>query len=86
MSFFDDDSANEVPANEEQPVVEDVDAENPSTTGGWLCSCGQENVGDFCVSCGKPKPSAENPSTTGGWLCSCGQENVGDFCVSCGKP
>ena len=28
----------------------------------WICSCGQENVGDFCVACGKPKNSVAGAS------------------------
>ena len=48
--------------------------------GTWQCSCGQENTGNFCSSCGKAKPA---PS--GSWKCECGQENTGKFCSNCGK-
>ena len=46
----------------------------------WTCSCGQENTGNFCSECGKPKPKADH------WTCSCGHENTGNFCSECGKP
>jgi membrane protease subunit (stomatin/prohibitin family) len=53
--------------------------------GTWTCpSCGQEeNTGNFCSNCGKPRPAA--PAS---WTCpSCGQEgNTGNFCTNCGKP
>lgn len=48
--------------------------------GAWTCSCGQENTGNFCSECGKPKPQADH------WTCSCGHENTGKFCSECGKP
>ncbi len=49
---------------------------------GWVCACGTENKGKFCVECGKPKPAAN------GWTCSCGAVNKGKFCPECGakKP
>lgn len=48
--------------------------------GGWKCSCGNDNTGNFCSNCGKPKPEAS------GWKCSCGNDNTGNFCSNCGKP
>lgn len=48
--------------------------------GGWTCSCGQVNTGNFCQSCGNKKPAP-----AGSWDCSCGQKgNTGNFCQSCG--
>ena len=47
--------------------------------GGWTCSCGAVNSGNFCSNCGSPKPSAE-------WICSCGTKNSGKFCSNCGSP
>lgn len=46
----------------------------------WICSCGAENTGKFCIQCGKPKPVQD------GWTCSCGTVNKGKFCMECGKP
>ena len=47
--------------------------------GGWTCSCGTVNSGNFCSNCGSPKPSAD-------WICSCGMKNSGKFCSNCGSP
>ena len=46
----------------------------------WKCSCGTENIGKFCVACGKQR--------TDGWVCACGSVNKGRFCPECGakKP
>ncbi len=46
----------------------------------WKCSCGTENTGKFCQSCGKPKPVINY------WTCSCGAQNKGKFCQNCGSP
>jgi len=47
---------------------------------GWVCSCGTENAGKFCIECGKPKPEKI------GWECSqCGSTNKGKFCAECGS-
>lgn len=63
FSFGDDEEFEEPPApeplsNEDLPskYSEPSQQENADT---WLCSCGQENTGDFCVVCGKPKNQAE---------------------------
>ena len=50
----------------------------------WVCECGQENMGKFCLNCGKAKPIAKAAGST--WICTCGQENSGKFCVNCGQP
>ncbi len=47
--------------------------------GGWKCSCGAENTGNFCNNCGSKRP-ADNK-----WKCSCGTENTGNFCSNCGS-
>ncbi|MBE6639301.1 MAG: hypothetical protein E7616_07620 [Ruminococcaceae bacterium] len=46
----------------------------------WKCSCGAENKGAFCGSCGKPRPET--------WICShCGYTgNTKKFCENCGNP
>ncbi len=48
--------------------------------GAWTCSCGEENTGKFCSSCGSPKPAPQ-----GAWTCSCGKVNTGKFCSECGS-
>lgn len=44
----------------------------------WTCNCGAVNSGNFCSSCGNPKPTV--------WVCSCGAKNSGKFCTECGSP
>jgi hypothetical protein len=53
------------------------------SAGGWTCSCGTVNTGNFCMNCGTKKPEA--PAE---WTCSCGTVNKGNFCMNCGtkKP
>ena len=51
----------------------------PQSQGGWTCSCGNVNTGNFCSNCGQPKPSTD-------WTCSCGSVNSGKFCSNCGQP
>lgn len=48
---------------------------------GWQCSCGANVSGNFCNSCGNPKPTAPT-----GWKCTCGASNTGKFCSECGSP
>lgn len=56
-------------------------AQAAQQAGGWKCSCGVMNTGNFCSGCGAKKPAAE-------WKCSCGTVNSGNFCANCGakKP
>ncbi len=58
-------------------------AQAQQAQGGWKCSCGNVNTGNFCNNCGSKKPEA-----AGSWKCSCGTENTGNFCSNCGgkKP
>lgn len=50
----------------------------------WVCSCGQHNTGDFCISCGERRENEASQGTV--WRCACGQENDGAFCIGCGQP
>ena len=47
----------------------------------WVCkSCGEENHGNFCSSCGEAQPKGRDS-----WTCEeCGQKNSGRFCSECG--
>lgn len=53
----------------------------PKNDGGWKCSCGALNSGNFCTECGAKK-------SEDGWKCTCGAVNKGKFCPECGakKP
>jgi membrane protease subunit (stomatin/prohibitin family) len=49
------------------------------TVGGWQCSCGQVNQGNFCQNCGSKKPGARCEK--------CGWSTDGPapkFCPNCG--
>ncbi len=63
---------------QQQAAAQQAVQQNPAS-GGWRCSCGTENTGNFCMQCGSPKPQQE------GWTCSCGAHNTGNFCTNCGK-
>lgn len=57
----------------------------------WICSCGAECDGNFCIRCGSPRPAAapensNSASSDGQWTCSCGAVNNGNFCIHCGSP
>ena len=54
--------------------------QQPSAQGGWVCSCGAQNTGKFCMDCGSARPVEAS------WTCSCGVQNKGKFCSECGKP
>ena len=55
--------------------------------GSWTCSCGAVNTGNFCSTCGSPKPAPAVPQAPAEWYCpSCGTKNSGNFCMSCGTP
>lgn len=43
------------PAQPAEPAKEP--APPPKPAGTWTCSCGRENNGNFCMSCGKPRPT-----------------------------
>ena len=67
----------------------------------WKCECGADTKGNFCCSCGKPKPSNYRcecgaiitgsfcnecgKSKPEEWLCECGKTSTGNFCNNCGK-
>ena len=57
-----------------------VPAPSAPAAGGWTCSCGTVNQGNFCTNCGNKKPAP-----AAGWTCSCGTVNQGNFCTNCGS-
>ena len=61
-----------------------------NAAGTWICNCGKENTGKFCVKCGSPRPVAPAPQNPTAdrteWVCSCGAQNTSKFCVKCGTP
>ncbi|MBP3264474.1 MAG: SPFH domain-containing protein [Acidaminococcaceae bacterium] len=74
------------PPQQPYPPQQPAPAAAPAAAAGWACSCGHTgNTGNFCSSCGKPKPAPQ--PAAGGWDCACGAKgNTGKFCTNCGKP
>ena len=52
--------------------------------GGWTCSCGAVNTGNFCSQCGQPKPAA--PAAAFCSNCGAKLEGGAKFCPQCGTP
>lgn len=77
-------NANDLFQMGQQPQYQQPAPARPGA-GNWICECGAENGGKFCINCGKGKPA---PKAEGGWVCSCGATNKGKFCSECGakKP
>lgn len=78
---------------DDEIVLEDETVAQAGANGAWTCSCGAENTGNFCITCGSAKPvveekPAEPEEKDGSWKCVCGSENTGNFCPVCGtaKP
>ena len=69
-----------VPVHEPIRQAETVDAQNK-----WVCECGCENTGNFCMQCGAKKVVPQ-PTENKNWVCPCGTENIGNFCMQCGTP
>lgn len=67
-------------AQQEQQQASTQPTTNNSTANTWKCSCGKENIGNFCAECGSKKPVDET------WTCQCGTVNKGKFCMECGTP
>jgi len=68
-------------AEPEKPVAEEEKpAEDPNV---WICSCGQDNKGKFCIRCGKPKTAAEIKEK---YCPNCGKivPEGSNFCGECG--
>ena len=62
-------------------------AAGDAPAGSWTCSCGAVNTGNFCSTCGSPKPAPAAPQAPAEWYCpSCGTKNSGNFCMGCGTP
>lgn len=71
-----------------QPVDSTGAGEPAADDGSWTCgTCGAENTGKFCTSCGAAKPAEQEGDGT--WTCENGHAgNTGNFCGECGakKP
>ena len=66
---------------QEQQAQQQAAPKTANPDGGWICECGQQNQGKFCMNCGKPKPEGSAK-----WFCpDCGTPNEGRFCMNCGK-
>lgn len=70
------------------PVAAPVAAPAPAAnagSGAWHCrSCGAENTGKFCQSCGSPRPAAILRCSRCGWQPRSGE--TAKFCPECGGP
>ena len=67
-----------------EELVDLEDHSEPSDT--WVCSCGTENKGKFCMNCGKPKmESIDFVCPHCGWKAE-DIEFLPKFCPECGKP
>ena len=65
-------------SNANQQQMADRQPAAPANT--WTCTCGAVCSGNFCPTCGKPKPAGNE------WTCACGTKCSGNFCPTCGKP
>lgn len=67
------------------PVSAPSPAPTPVSSGAWTCrSCGAENTGKFCQSCGSPHPAAALRCSRCGWQPQNGA--AAKFCPECGGP
>lgn len=67
------------------PVSAPAPAPTPVSSGAWTCrSCGAENTGKFCQSCGSPRPAAVLRCSRCGWQPQNGA--AAKFCPECGGP
>lgn len=67
------------------PVSAPAPAPTPVSSGAWTCrSCGAENTGKFCQSCGSPCPAAVLRCSRCGWQPQNGA--AAKFCPECGGP
>lgn len=67
------------------PVSAPAPAPAPVSSGAWSCrSCGAENTGKFCQSCGSPRPAAVLRCSRCGWQPQNGA--AAKFCPECGGP
>ncbi|MDR0904525.1 MAG: SPFH domain-containing protein [Ruminococcus sp.] len=70
----------------QQPAQAPAQAQAQQAPGGWTCSCGTYNTGNFCQGCGNKKPAPAAANADGKWFCSeCGTPNTGKFCQNCGN-
>lgn len=69
--------------NQNPVVAAAAPAAEPAAAGTWTCSCGAQNSGNFCTSCGSKKPE----QTQGGFCPNCGTKLGGgaNFCPNCGN-
>lgn len=57
-----------------------------TNTNMWNCAtCGTQNSGNFCESCGAKRPAVQKVCSNCGWVSPSGQNNS-KFCPECGTP
>lgn len=77
---------NRIQMQQQQAAKPQTPAAPVSPQPGWKCECGQDNMGNFCLNCGKPKPAAPKIKCD-----KCGFEpdvskTIPKFCPECGDP
>lgn len=68
----------------QQQAPQQAAPQQAAPAGGWTCSCGAQNTGNFCTNCGAKKP--EQAAAKFCPNCGAKLENPGKFCPECGQP
>ncbi len=67
-------------AQQQQPAPQQT--QQPAPQGGWTCSCGAVNSGNFCSECGAKRPEAPKKRFCSN--CGCELSENAKFCPECG--
>ncbi|MGN1327478.1 MAG: hypothetical protein ACI4VQ_05350, partial [Clostridia bacterium] len=67
----------------ETPITQDVVTEQKNNANNWVCDCGYENHGNFCMKCGAKK-KIEEPQEVECPICKIKYPKGTNFCGNCG--